>query len=257
MPHRSSALRPWLQASTATIADDITMSASICTHTPGMAYALRICSAAGVEGRRSMPMLIANKATSMPTAMSAKSRGRRNARWKEEVTDIEILSLDIGHATGGMRTGQGYRMPACAGLTISIERANLFGPLVFQTSMHIYVINLARSVDRRLAMSEKLAGSKATVEFVDAVEGRAADRALYPMAHGLSDGEVGCYLSHVAVWRLLSKSSHESALVLEDDVVFNENLDDLCDTFSRLPFEVDLIRVSSLKKAKGMDAWRI
>lgn len=123
--------------------------------------------------------------------------------------------------------------------------------------MHIYVINLARSVDRRFAMSEKLAGSKATVEFVDAVQGQTVDRALYPMAHGLSDGEVGCYLSHVAVWRLLLDSGRESALVLEDDVVCNKNLDDLCDAFSRLPFEVDLIRVSSLKKAKGMDAWRL
>jgi glycosyl transferase family 25 len=121
--------------------------------------------------------------------------------------------------------------------------------------MHIYVINLARSLDRRISMSAKLAGSNAVVEFVDAVEGSTVDRHLYPMADGLSDGEVGCYLSHVSVWQTLLESTHEFALVLEDDVVLKDELVDLCNDFSRLPFEVDLIRISSLKKAKGIDAW--
>lgn len=104
-------------------------------------------------------------------------------------------------------------------------------------------------------MSRKLQGSSFTVEFVDAVEGSALDRVPYPMANGLSNGEVGCYLSHVEVWQRLSESQHDAALVLEDDVLFTGDTDALCNAFSGLPFEVDLIRMSSLKKAKGQEAW--
>lgn len=121
--------------------------------------------------------------------------------------------------------------------------------------MHIYVINLARSVARRKHMSEKLAEAEATVEYLDAVEGSTIDRAMFPMAEGLSSGEVGCYLSHVSAWRRLSESRHRSALILEDDVVVGSEINDLCNAFSRLPFKADLIRVSSLKKVTGMQAW--
>lgn len=100
-------------------------------------------------------------------------------------------------------------------------------------------------------MARKLDGSRFTMEFVNAVEGSTVNRSVYPMADGLSNGEVGCYLSHVEVWKRLSESDHESALILEDDVLFKSDTDALCNAFSLLPFEVDLIRMSSLKQAKG------
>lgn len=121
--------------------------------------------------------------------------------------------------------------------------------------MHIYVINLARSPERRKDMAKKLEGSRFTNEFVNAVEGSTVNRTKYPMSDGLSNGEVGCYLSHVEVWKRLSESDHESALVLEDDVLFKGGIDALCTEFSKLPFEIDLIRMSSLKQAKGKEAW--
>jgi len=120
--------------------------------------------------------------------------------------------------------------------------------------MHIYVINLARSPERREDMSKKLEGSRFTVEFVNAVEGSTVNRSMYPMADGLSHGEVGCYLSHVEVWKRLSESGHASALVLEDDVLFKGDVAALCNAFAALPFEADLIRMSSLKQAKGEEA---
>ena len=121
--------------------------------------------------------------------------------------------------------------------------------------MHIYVINLARSPDRRIAMAAKLRGSKASIEFFDAIDGSAVDRNLFLMANGLSDGEVGCYLSHVGVWKMLVESKFDSALILEDDVDCQDDLHDLCEGFSSLPFDVHLIRLSSLKKAKGTEIW--
>lgn len=123
--------------------------------------------------------------------------------------------------------------------------------------MHIYVINLSFNLDRRAAMSHKLAQLGMSVEFFDAIKGSTINRVLYPMAAGLSDGEVGCYLSHRSVWKLLAESGFECALVLEDDVRLQGDLDIICDHFSLLPFDVDLIRLSSLKKAKGIEAFTV
>lgn len=36
-------------------------------------------------------------------------------------------------------------------------------------------------------------------------------------------GEIGCYMSHIGVWRSFLDSQYEIALVLEDDVVFHKD----------------------------------
>jgi glycosyl transferase family 25 len=36
-------------------------------------------------------------------------------------------------------------------------------------------------------------------------------------------GEIGCYLSHIGVWRAFLNSKHDIALILEDDVVFHDD----------------------------------
>lgn len=125
------------------------------------------------------------------------------------------------------------------------------------TRVKAFVINLQRSGQRRSAMAAKLADSGLQVEFVSAVEGASLDRAAYPMAAGLSDGEVGCYLSHVSAWHRVARSSLDSALVLEDDVSLSGDIAGLCRELCLLPFEIDLVRLSSLKPMEGRDVWRL
>lgn len=102
-------------------------------------------------------------------------------------------------------------------------------------------------------MQQRLAGSGLEVEFVEALDGRQVDRRDYPTASELSDGELGCYLSHVAVWRRLADSDRDCAIVLEDDVELSSDLAAQCAEFSSLPERPDMVRIASVKKPVGIE----
>jgi glycosyl transferase family 25 len=84
----------------------------------------------------------------------------------------------------------------------------------------VYVINLARSPERRAFMREELAKAGVSADFVMAVDGRAcrARAALH-----LSVAETALILSHRKAWRRLLKSGAPFGVVLEDDVHLGEN----------------------------------
>lgn len=96
-------------------------------------------------------------------------------------------------------------------------------PLVEAT--RVTVISLASATERRAAFARQAADGAPPWSYVDAhtaiepplrYEARAARR-----VHGraLSDGELGTWSSHAAVWRRLVDSNDRQAIVLEDDIV--------------------------------------
>ncbi len=84
----------------------------------------------------------------------------------------------------------------------------------------VYVINLARSPERRAFMREEMAKAGVAADFVAAVDGRAC-RARAPSR--LSVAETALILSHRKAWRRLLKSGAPFGVVLEDDVHLGEN----------------------------------
>lgn len=99
----------------------------------------------------------------------------------------------------------------------------------------IFVINLKTSADRRTACAQQLARLGLTPTFVDAVDGRKlsdeeisalVDEAgrLRRAPKPLSKGEVGCYLSHLAVLEKIVAEDIPQALVMEDDLLAGESL---------------------------------
>lgn len=78
----------------------------------------------------------------------------------------------------------------------------------------VYVLNLARSPERRAFMRETLARAGVTPQFVAAVDGR---RCRTEARRRLSAAETALILSHRKAWRRLLRSDAESAVVLEDD----------------------------------------
>lgn len=100
-----------------------------------------------------------------------------------------------------------------------------------------YVINLARSVERRAHMTAQLAKAELTYEFVDAIDARTLSSAewaelvdketLKRRPPWLPPGAVGCALSHLRTYEKILASSHDVVLVLEDDVVLPPMLGDL------------------------------
>jgi glycosyl transferase, family 25 len=105
-------------------------------------------------------------------------------------------------------------------------------------SWPIFLINLERDVERRVFMQNQLSALGLVAEWFPAVLGRTlsetAIAALYSVERNqrrypmpLTAGEIGCYASHLLVWRRLLDSNAEAALVLEDDVELLASLPDV------------------------------
>ena len=91
--------------------------------------------------------------------------------------------------------------------------------------MRVYVINLETSVERRARLGQLLAALGVEHEFFRAIDGRAGATAFeacdvrqYQLNTGRmpSDGEVGCYASHLRLWQRCA-AANESLVVMEDD----------------------------------------
>ena len=102
--------------------------------------------------------------------------------------------------------------------------------------MYAYVINLARSADRRAHITTELKKTDLKYEIFTAVDGREvdlADRAIIdPSLRHFSEflpGTAGAALSHFSVYQKIIADGHDSALVLEDDVTLPADIDSLAD----------------------------
>jgi Glycosyltransferase family 25 (LPS biosynthesis protein) len=110
-------------------------------------------------------------------------------------------------------------------------------------ALRIFVISLARAAERRASMSAHLQALGLEYEMVDGVDGRELPaeehaRLLAPGVTFSSPGVVGCYMSHMAVYRRLVESGSAAALVLEDDAVLNPAIVPLLRTgLARLDFD--------------------
>ena len=93
-----------------------------------------------------------------------------------------------------------------------------------------YVINLARSKDRRAFQEKQLAALGVEHEFVPAVDGQL----LGPEHHvdSLAPGIVGCVLSHIATFRQILADGHAAAVVIEDDAILPPNFNPLLESLA-------------------------
>jgi glycosyl transferase family 25 len=94
----------------------------------------------------------------------------------------------------------------------------------------IYVINMAKDVERMQSMAQQLTAQGLSFERVEAVVGRelTADqkRASYlPFWYGLLQGraatnnELGCTLSHRKIWQMMIDRNQDWAVIFEDDAL--------------------------------------
>ncbi|WP_374243900.1 glycosyltransferase family 25 protein [Zoogloea sp.] len=120
--------------------------------------------------------------------------------------------------------------------------------------MKIFIVNLERAADRRAAILRHLGELGLEAEILPAVEGVKVDRAtLGPGAEPrLSNGEVGCYLSHVRFWQLVVERRLPHAIVLEDDVVCSPSLLRVARDAAALMPPFDAVRLSALQPIRGI-----
>jgi GR25 family glycosyltransferase involved in LPS biosynthesis len=121
----------------------------------------------------------------------------------------------------------------------------------------IFVINLPRSFKRRALMLYQMGkmGIK-NFQLVEAVNGSTLDLEKMKAAgtlqwddwnlRDLTSGEVGCYLSHVKVWKMMIDQGWNRILICEDDIAWRPDANDIADKFmSEVPDDWDIIHFHS------------
>lgn len=127
--------------------------------------------------------------------------------------------------------------------------------------MHVFVINLARDVNRRNSIREQLEKLELEFEFVSGVDGSNLteeerstlydDRgAKLHRSRSLVPAEIGCALSHLDVYQSIIDRDIDCALVLEDDVILPPTLERFLNA-SEKHLEVESPVVWLLSPAEG------
>ncbi|MDR1009302.1 MAG: glycosyltransferase family 25 protein [Rickettsiales bacterium] len=100
----------------------------------------------------------------------------------------------------------------------------------------IFVINLDRAADRMERMRERLAGLGLPYTRIEAVDGQQCkfnhshvDRTKYASVHGryVTGAEVACFMSHFEAMKRFLATDSKFALILEDDMMFEDDFLDL------------------------------
>lgn len=123
---------------------------------------------------------------------------------------------------------------------------------------HIFVINLKRSPTRRQDMSSRLDPLGVPYSFFDGVDGYTLDLGNLPDYDGkkrrryfgrdLSPGEIGCLLSHRAVYQHMVDHDIPVAIVLEDDVFLAPAFPALIRDIMSMDVAWDMVRFLESKK---------
>lgn len=122
-------------------------------------------------------------------------------------------------------------------------------------SLHVYLLNLDKSTDRLASIKpliESLGypytripavyGKELSQEYRDSVTNPTKYKLL--MHNEIGAGTIGCYLSHINIWKKFLQSKHSYALIFEDDVEFEPNkLRKLIDLLMLQSQEWDLVNI--------------
>ena len=124
-----------------------------------------------------------------------------------------------------------------------------------EKSFKTYLINLDRAVDRFNFMDSQLRDIGLDYERIAAVDRLTLDASVpefdaggYKLLHGrgFHDGEIACYLSHIACLRAFLASSADHALILEDDCRLPADLAAIINAAIAKGDEWDILRLSTV-----------
>jgi glycosyl transferase family 25 len=125
----------------------------------------------------------------------------------------------------------------------------------------IYIINLSHRQDRRKRASEQLERTGADFKFFPAInrsEGQkyfsGINRLICFLSLGRqpSDGEIGCYASHLALWKKCVELNHP-IVVMEDDFLADDSFLAALEVVTDKIDSYEFIRLDSLKRGRFKD----
>lgn len=128
------------------------------------------------------------------------------------------------------------------------------------------LINLRASTDRLKRINSQLTALDINYERIEGIDGRALsndikEKITFPYNHleskirftrELTDGEIGCFLSHRKCWEKLLQSNEKYALIMEDDIEVSNLATKYFTTSDWIPSFVHICQFSCLEpKQKG------
>lgn len=122
--------------------------------------------------------------------------------------------------------------------------------------LKIFVISLKDSGDRRSHIRAHLKQKRLDYEFFDAIDGHkllpedskklSVDRAVQEVGRGLTPGEIGCALSHIALYEKLLEGDESEFLILEDDAELTDAAIQILARRDKFPIDWDMINLHCL-----------
>jgi glycosyl transferase family 25 len=120
--------------------------------------------------------------------------------------------------------------------------------------MKAFVINLDRNPERMAHMQALLDGLGIAFERVAACDGRSlSDTELREASPDLSPGEIGCLISHRAVWEKIAETSEPYGIVFEDDVFIAPAIKRLLEKGDWIPENADIVKLETTRKRVCVD----
>jgi glycosyl transferase family 25 len=110
----------------------------------------------------------------------------------------------------------------------------------------IFIINLEKDINKKKYMSKLCQKHLLKCNFTAAVDGKRLDNTelekvynqkctIKKIGRKLSAGEIGCALSHKKIYQKMVDENIEKAIVLEDDIVFDNRIHDLLSLLDKFP----------------------
>jgi glycosyl transferase, family 25 len=133
-----------------------------------------------------------------------------------------------------------------------------------ETVWPIYIVSLRGSARRRTQCATTMERLGLRFEFFDAVEGAKlpdeeiaqvydADKNARLYKRPLSRPEIGCYLSHFALWQRIASGAEEGAFLLEDDFQAQSGLADVLRAISRANLENCMVKLYAHRPPRGAE----
>jgi len=124
----------------------------------------------------------------------------------------------------------------------------------------IYVISLARAKQRRIRVASEFERFGLDYAIYEGIDGELSSEELLAnfdlrawsrnMGSPLSLGHLGCYMSHVELWRHVANGDDKITLICEDDVIFSSEFPDALASALAMQSQWDIVRFSCVR-AKG------
>jgi len=119
-------------------------------------------------------------------------------------------------------------------------------------NLPVFIVNLKKDIEKKEHMQKLCEKHSLNYRFFDAIYGKhlsneeinqvyAQKEAVQYSGKGLSLGEIGCALSHKNIYRTIIDEKLEQALILEDDIEFNRNIEEILKSLSLFPTDWEVV----------------